>query len=78
MAVTLGRRFRFPADLADSQGRLCQAHQKEADALIKRRMARAEASNPAGRRMTADASARLPLPRAVLRNYSGKPALNNE
>jgi predicted nucleic acid-binding Zn-ribbon protein len=57
-----GRRFKFPADLADSQDRMCQAHQKEADALIKRRMARAEASNPAGWRMTADASARLSLP----------------
>ncbi len=57
-----GRRFKFPADLADSQGRMCQAHRKEADALIKRRMARAEASNPAGWRMTADASARLSLP----------------
>jgi len=57
-----GRRFKFPADLADSQDRMCQGHQKEADALIKRRMARAEASNPAGWRMTADASARLSLP----------------
>src|SRR5205807_712921 len=44
-----GGRFKFPADLADSQGRMCQAHQKEADALIKRRMARAAASNPARR-----------------------------
>jgi len=57
-----GRRFNFPADLADSQDRMCRAHQKEADALIKRRMARAEASNPAGWRMMADASARLSLP----------------
>ena len=57
-----GRRFKFPADLADSQDRMCQAHHKEADALIKRRMARAEASNPAGWRMMADASARLSLP----------------
>ena len=50
-----GRRFKFPADLADSQDRMCQAHQKESGALIRRRMARAEASNPAGWRMTADA-----------------------
>ena len=57
-----GRRFKFPADLADSQDRMCRAHQKEADALIKRRMAQAEASNPAGWRMMADASARLSLP----------------
>jgi predicted nucleic acid-binding Zn-ribbon protein len=57
-----GRRFKFPADLADSRDRMCQAHQKEADGLIKRRIARAEASNPAGWRMIADASARLSLP----------------
>jgi hypothetical protein len=50
-----GRRFKFPADLADSQDRMCQAHQKEADTLTKRRMARAEASNPAGWRMMVDA-----------------------
>jgi hypothetical protein len=57
-----GRRFKFPADLADSRDRMCQAHHKEADTLIKRRMARAEASNPAGWGMMADASARLSLP----------------
>ena len=57
-----GRRFKFPADLADSQDRMCRAHHKEAGTLIKRRMARAEASNPAGWRMTVDASARLSLP----------------
>ena len=57
-----GRRFKFPADLADSQDRMCQAHRKEADALIRRRMARAEASNPVGWRMMTDASARLSLP----------------
>ena len=32
-----GRRFKFPADLADSKDRMCQAHHKEADTLIKRR-----------------------------------------
>lgn len=57
-----GRRFKFPADLADSRNRMCPAHRKEADALIKRRTARAEASNPAGWQMMADASARLSLP----------------
>jgi tetratricopeptide (TPR) repeat protein len=41
---------------------MCQAHEKEADALIRQRMVRAEASNPAGWRMIADASARLSLP----------------
>ena len=57
-----GRRFKFPADLADSRDRMCPAHRKEADAVIRRRMARAEVSNPAGWRMLADASARLSLP----------------
>src|SRR5260370_14687619 len=57
-----GRRLKFPADLADSRDRMCPAHRKEADAVIRRRMARAEASNPAGWRMLADASARLSLP----------------
>src|SRR5712691_5772810 len=57
-----GRRFKFPADLADSRDRMCPAHRNEADAVIRRRMGRAGASNPAGWRMLADASARLSLP----------------
>jgi hypothetical protein len=57
-----GRRFNFPADLGDSQERMCPAHRKEADAVTRRRIARAEASNPAGWRMLGDASARLSLP----------------
>jgi hypothetical protein len=57
-----GRRFKFPADLADSQDRMCPPHRNEADAVIRRRITRAEASNPAGWRMLADASARLSFP----------------
>ena len=57
-----GRRFNFPADLADSQDRMCPPHRNEADAVIRRRIARAEASNLAGWRMLGDASARLSLP----------------
>jgi hypothetical protein len=57
-----GRRFKFPADLADSRDNMCPAHRNEADAVIRKRMGRAEASNPAGWRMLADASARLSLP----------------
>jgi hypothetical protein len=57
-----GRRFNFPADLVESQDRMCPTHHKEADAVIRRRLARAEASNLAGWRMIADASARLSLP----------------
>jgi hypothetical protein len=57
-----GRRFNFPADLADSQDRMCPAHRNEADAVTRRRIARAQASNPAGWRMLGDASARLSFP----------------
>jgi tetratricopeptide (TPR) repeat protein len=41
---------------------MCPAHRKEADAVIRSRIARAEASNPAGWRMLGYASARLSLP----------------
>jgi len=57
-----GRRFKFPADLGDSQDRMCQAHRNEADAVTRRRIARAQASNPAGWQMLGDASARLSFP----------------
>ena len=57
-----GRRFKFPADLADSQDAMCPAHRNEADAVTRRRIARAQASNPAGWRMLGDASARLSFP----------------
>jgi hypothetical protein len=57
-----GRPFKFPADLADSQDRMCPPHRTEADAVTRRRIARAEASNPVGWRVLGDASARLSLP----------------
>jgi hypothetical protein len=57
-----GRRFKFPADLGESRDRMCPPHRNEADAVIGRRIARAEASNPPGWRMLGDASARLSLP----------------
>jgi hypothetical protein len=57
-----GRRFNFPADLGNARDRMCPPHRKEASAVIRRRIARAEASNPAGWQMLADASARLSLP----------------
>jgi hypothetical protein len=57
-----GRRFKFPADLADSQVRMCPVHRNEADAVTRRRISRAQASNPAGWRMLGDASARLSFP----------------
>jgi hypothetical protein len=57
-----GRRFKFPADLGDSQGRMCLPHRKEADGVTRRRIGRAEASNPTGWRMLGDSSARLSFP----------------
>jgi len=57
-----GRRFNFPADLAESREGMCPAHRREANVVTRRRIARAEASNLAGWRMLADASARLSLP----------------
>ena len=57
-----GHRFKFPADLADSQDRMCPPHRNEADAVTRRRIARAQASNPPGWRMLGDASARLSFP----------------
>ncbi len=57
-----GRRFKFPADLADSRDGMCPVHRNEADTVIRRRIARAEGSNLNGWRMITDASARLSLP----------------
>jgi hypothetical protein len=57
-----GRRFGFPADLADSRDRMCPIHQREAQSVINRRLARANASNPDGWAALTDASARLQQP----------------
>jgi hypothetical protein len=38
-----GRRFKFPAGLAESQDRMCLTHQKEADVVIRRRLGEAVA-----------------------------------
>ena len=57
-----GRRFNFPADLADSRDLMCPAHRREANTVTRRRMTRAEGSNLTGWRMITDASARLSLP----------------
>lgn len=57
-----GRRFKFPADLAESRDYMCLRHQQEAGKVIRRRLNRAEASNLAGWRMIVDASARLSRP----------------
>ncbi len=57
-----GRRFNFPADLAEAQERMCQAHSDEAEAVIRKRLARANASNPRGWAALSEASRRLELP----------------
>lgn len=57
-----GRRFGFPAELADAQAAMCARHAEEAGEIIAARLSRAEASNPDGWRAIADASAALSEP----------------
>jgi len=57
-----GRRFGFPAELADSREAMCPGHRREADSVINRRLARANASNPDGWGALTDASVRLERP----------------
>ena len=57
-----GPPVKFPADLTEPRDGMCPPHHKQAGAVIRRRIARAEASNRAGWRMLGDASARLSLP----------------
>jgi hypothetical protein len=57
-----GRRFHFPAELAEAQGGMCLAHRREAGRVISTRLARANASNPDGWGALTDASRRLERP----------------
>jgi hypothetical protein len=57
-----GQRFNFPAELAEARDGMCPAHQAEAEAVITRRLARAEASNPRGWGALGDATRRLEQP----------------
>jgi hypothetical protein len=57
-----GRRFGFPADLAESQARMCPPHRTKAETFIRTRLARANASNPNGWAAITDASTRLDRP----------------
>jgi hypothetical protein len=57
-----GRRFGFPADLAESQARMCPPHRVKADTVIRARLARANASNPDGYAAITDASSRIDRP----------------
>ncbi len=57
-----GRRFGFPAGLAEAQAAMCPIHHAEAQAVINRRFARANASNPDGYGALTDACVRLERP----------------
>ena len=57
-----GRRFGFPAELADEQPAMCAPHSQRAGEIIAERLERAETSNPDGWRAIADASSALSEP----------------
>lgn len=57
-----GRRFGFPADLAEARARMCPAHDAEAETVMRTRLARANVSNPDGWNAIVDASTRLSRP----------------
>jgi tetratricopeptide (TPR) repeat protein len=57
-----GRRFGFIADLSEAQVSMCPAHRAEADAVTRRRLARAGRSNPAGWAALVNATIRRELP----------------
>lgn len=57
-----GGRFGFPGALAEAKNAMCPAHLREAESVIDRRLARANASNPDGWAAIADASLRIDLP----------------
>ena len=57
-----GRRFGFPGELAEAQAGMCPTHHREAETVIRTRLARANASNPDGWAALTGASIRLGLP----------------
>ncbi|MGH3808481.1 MAG: hypothetical protein ACRDRU_18035 [Pseudonocardiaceae bacterium] len=57
-----GRRFLFPAELAEAQDGMCPAHRCGAERVISTRLARANASNPDGWAALIDASCRRERP----------------
>jgi len=58
-----GRRFGFPAELAEEAATgMCESHQREAADVERQRLERARASNPDGWAALLDASVRLELP----------------
>lgn len=57
-----GQRFGFIADLGEAQESMCPAHRAEAGAVTRRRLARADRSNPAGWAALVNATIRGQLP----------------
>jgi tetratricopeptide (TPR) repeat protein len=57
-----GGRFGFPGELAEARAEMCPAHRAEAERVIRRRLDRAEASNPDGWGALGDATRRSELP----------------
>lgn len=57
-----GGRFGFPGELAEARDGMCPAHLREAESVIDRRLAQANASNPEGWGAIADASLRIDRP----------------
>jgi hypothetical protein len=57
-----GDRFGFPGELAEAEHAMCTAHHREAESVINRRLARANASNPDGWAAITDASLRIDRP----------------
>ncbi len=57
-----GRRFGFPAGLAEAQATMCPTHRAKAETVIRTRLARANASNPDGWGAITDASSRIDRP----------------
>ena len=57
-----GGRFGFPGELAESKATMCLTHLRQADSVINRRLARANASNPDGWAAIAAASLAIDQP----------------
>jgi hypothetical protein len=76
-----GEQFGFPAGLGEAQGLMCAPHRKEAVTVQRKRLARAEASNPDGWAAIVDASSRLSeshLPDGVLSQLAEIETLLND
>ncbi len=57
-----GGRFGFPGELAESRATMCPTHRRQAESVINRRLARANATNPDGWAATTAASLAINQP----------------